>query len=500
MTPEMQFASLLRHEVLDLIAGTFFLFSGVVALLFAMMVHKKEARILIWIGLWSAMYGFVDLASSPIVTSAMPQRFELARQLSLVCCRVLMIVPATLAFRELTQGALRRFVQALLIINLTIALVAISWFLVSGSQNIFFFYNELFTIPGLVAVIVTSCVPKLSERYLLISRNWVLIAGAVIFSAEALCVNILRLLNYNVPRIYGTLGFAVLLLSFAYTALQMIDSNERRLLSIDNELAIARHLQFSILPGAAPEVPSLSITALYEPMTAVAGDFYDFLPIDDHRVGFLIADVSGHGVPAALFASMIKVAMQTVNNCASDPGEVLKRLRSVLNRNLRGQFVTAGYLWIDTEAGFARYSAAGHPPLILWRSLDDALYRIESNGLLFGMDLDSEYPVRQIRLEAGDRLLLYTDGITEAENGVGEQFGDGRLEQVMRDNSSCTVAQLSERLLAEIRAWTPEATTLQDDITLIAIDVLNVDVPSRQSTHIQTSGVLIPACSAGPLP
>ena len=185
MTPEMQFASLLRHEVLNLIAGSFFLFSGVVALLFARVVHKQEARILIWIGLWSAMYGFVDLAYSPLVTSAMPHKFELARQLSLVCCRFLITVPATLAFLELTRGALRRLVQALLIIGLTIGLVAISWFLISGSQNIFFFY-ELFTIPGLVAVIVTSCVPKLSKRYLLISRNWVLIAGALIFSAEAL--------------------------------------------------------------------------------------------------------------------------------------------------------------------------------------------------------------------------------------------------------------------------------------------------------------------------
>ena len=116
------------------------------------------------------------------------------------------------------------------------------------------------------------------------------------------------------------------------------------------------------------------------------------------------------------------------------------------------------------------------------------------------MDLDSEYRVRQIRLAASDRFLLYTDGITEPENEVAEQFGDGRLEQVMRDNSSCTVAQLSERLLAEIRAWNPKATTLQDDMTLIAIDVLSLDVPGRQSTHIQTSGVLIPACSAGPLP
>jgi len=496
MTPEAQFAMLLRHEVLNLIAGSFFLFSGMAALLFAAVVHKREARILIWIGLWSAMYGFVGLGYSPIVTSAMPPRFGLAPQLFLLCCRVLMIVPAFLAFRELTRGALRRFAQALLLIVVTVALVEISWFLVSASQNIFFFYNELFTIPVLVAVIVTSCVPQLAERYLVISRSWVLIAGALIFSAEALWAIMVRPLNHNLPRIYDTLGFAVLLLSFAYTALQMIDSNERRLISIENELALARQLQFSIVPDAAPQVTGLRITALYEPMTAVAGDFYDFLPIDDHRVGFLIADVSGHGVPAALIASMIKVAVQTVNHCASDPGVVLKRLRSILNPNLQGQFVSAAYLWIDTEAGSARYSAAGHPPLICWRSLEDRLYRIESNGLLFGMELDSDYPVRQIRLAPGDRFLLCTDGITEPENHAGEPFGDGRLEQLMRENSSCTVAQLSEHLLAEMRAWNPEATTLQDDMTLIAIDVLSVGVPSLQATGFQTTEFLIESDSA----
>ena len=165
--------------------------------------------------------------------------------------------------------------------------------------------------------------------------------------------------------------------------------------------------------------------------------------------------------------------MQTVNDCASDPAEVLNRLRSILNQNLRGQFVSAAYLWIDTEAGLARYSAAGHPPLICWRFLDDELYRIESNGLLFGMDVDSEYPVREIPLAAGDRFLLYTDGVPEPENEAGEQFGDSRLEQVMRDNCPRTVAELSKRLLAEIRVWKSQAITLHDDITLIAIDILD---------------------------
>jgi phosphoserine phosphatase RsbU/P len=224
----------------------------------------------------------------------------------------------------------------------------------------------------------------------------VLTIAALIFSAEALWVNIARPLNYEVPHIYDALGFGVLLLSFAYTALEVIISNERRLLSIENELAIARDLQFSILPCVGPKIPSLRIAAVYEPMTAVAGDFYEFLPIDEHRVGFLIADVNGHGVPAALVASMIKVAAQTVNVCASDPAEVLKRLGNILNHNLRWQFVSAAYLWIDTEAGLARYSAAGHPPLLYWRSVDDALHRIESNGLLFGTDLESGYPAREI--------------------------------------------------------------------------------------------------------
>src|SRR6202044_930156 len=130
-----------------------------------------------------------------------------------------------------------------------------------------------------------------------------------------------------------------------------------RLLSIENELAIARDLQTSTLPSGVPEMKSLRISAAYCPMTAVAGDFYEFIPVDEKRVGFLVADVTGHGVPAALIASMIKVAMQSVMTCADEPREVLRGLNRILYRLLCDQFVSAAYLWLDTGNCKALYSA-----------------------------------------------------------------------------------------------------------------------------------------------
>ena len=291
------------------------------------------------------------------------------------------------------------------------------------------------------------------------------------FAAQALYANLASLTRWNNPAIASSLGFAVLLLSFGYTAVSMIVSDEGRLLSIDKELEIARQLQFSILPASAPEISGLRIAAAYEPMTAVASDLYEFVKVDDQRIGFLVADVSGHGVPAALIASMIKVAAQSVNNCASEPAEVLRRLGDILSSHLCGQLVSAAYLWIDTAARTARYSAAGHPPLLRWRAADATLTRIESNGLLFGVMPGCSYPECEIPLAGGDRFLLYTDGVTEPENAAGEPFGDSKLEQVVRDNRSKNAAELSAHLLAEVRSW-QSPSPAQDDITLIVIDVV----------------------------
>lgn len=204
-------------------------------------------------------------------------------------------------------------------------------------------------------------------------------------------------------------------------------------------------------------------------MTAVAGDFYEFIPVDDKHVGFLIADVTGHGVPAALIASMIKMATQSVIPYAAEPREVLRGLNRMLFPQLHEQLVSAAYLWLDAENRQALYSAAGHPPLLRWR--EGKLERIESNGLLFGVIADTDYPVHRLPIRPGDRLLLYTDGVVEPENALGDSFGDVRLEGVIRENQDRPPGELSEKLLSEIRNWQPVSASQEDDITLIVVDV-----------------------------
>jgi len=471
MTTEVQALAVLRGELICLFSGAFFVSSGAAAFAIAVIRRRGGVRLLVWIGLWSAIFGLNQLFQSPAIAAALPARMGPFLDLGAVSASYLTIVAAALAFLELTLGALRRLVQLLFVVDAAIAVAGIATYLATGNAGMFIVPNQMMAVTGLVSLLITLAVPSLTRRYLVLSHSRVLTIGSFLFAAESLWANAVAPLKIHVPAILDSLGFAVLLFSFGYVALDMILTNERRLLSIDSELRIARQLQFSLLPQGAPRLPGLRIAAAYEPMTAVAGDFYEFLAIDEQRSGFLVVDVSGHGVPAALIASMVKVAASSVNSCANDPAEFLRRIGNTLSGNLRGQLVSAAYLWMDVGSRVARYSAAGHPPLIRWRTTDGALVRIESNGLLFGVRQGCDYPVCELQLSLGDRFLLYTDGVTEAENAAGDAFGDGKLEQVIRAQQSATPMELTRALVAELRAWLPPSDMQQDDLTLIVVDV-----------------------------
>ena len=202
-----------------------------------------------------------------------------------------------------------------------------------------------------------------------------------------------------------------------YAATRRVLANERLLFSLGEEMRAATRIQSSILPRTKPEMRSFHLAVRYAPMTAVAGDFYDFLVIRPGCLGIVVADVTGHGVPAALVASMVKVAVSAHTDVGAEPGKVIAGLNSTLCRHAQGQYASAVYVALDQARRVGCYSAAGHPPLLLWHRTARTLLEFNEGGLLLRVRPSEEYAQTEFTLEAGDRLLVYTDGLVEAVNG-----------------------------------------------------------------------------------
>ena len=467
-----QVLAMLRGQLVNIMSGAVFLFIGLASCSLAAVRRRGGVRIFVWLGIWSGLWGARLLAESAAVVAALPHWVQISVPFLRIAVTYLLLPVASLAWLELSAGKFRHFLRTLIFISLAIGVTGIGIFVITGFGDKLIPYNNLLAAAALLVLVIIVVVPALSRKFLTLPNRAVMVAGTLVFAAEALYFSLSRLLHYHTPttRFTGSLGLAVLLFSFGYVAVQIVLASERRLLSIENELAIARDIQTSILPGDSPSIKNLRVAAAYRPMTEVAGDFYEFIPVNHNCIGFLVADVTGHGIPAALIAAMIKVAMQSLVPHAHDPRRVLRGLNGVLSAQMGPQLVSAAYLWVDTENRIALYSAAGHPPLLHCRG--DELNRIESNGLLLGVLPDSEYPVCDMAILPGDRFLLYTDGVSEPENALGDSFGEFKFEQVVRNNQLRPPSELLDRLLTEIRHWQPASMAQHDDITLIAIDVL----------------------------
>jgi phosphoserine phosphatase RsbU/P len=246
---------------------------------------------------------------------------------------------------------------------------------------------------------------------------------------------------------------------------------ERQLEAIRSEMDSARQIQLSILPQTIPQIAGLEIAANYIPMTSVAGDFYDFALVDDHRIGVLVADVSGHGMPAALIASMLKIAFAAQAGQASDPVRVLAGLNQALHGKFQGHYVTAAYALIDTQNQTLCYAGAGHPPLLVREGASGDVRSVLENGLFLGYFPNAAYSALEVPFRKGDWLILYTDGIPEMMNAAEEQFGQARLEQYLKAHATTPVSAFNEGLLRHLAEWSGNTSGQEpdDDVTLLAI-------------------------------
>jgi sigma-B regulation protein RsbU (phosphoserine phosphatase) len=250
------------------------------------------------------------------------------------------------------------------------------------------------------------------------------------------------------------------------------DQLARQLLDINNELEMAREIQLSILPQELPRIPGLEIVARFIPMSSVAGDFYDFIVVDEKHVGILVADVSGHGLPAALIASMLQVALAAQSPHAFDPARVLAGLNHSLCGKFKHHFVTAAYIFVDMDKNSMRYAGAGHPPLLLWRASAGCASEVLENGLLLGLFPNATYSLIEIPLEPGDKAVLYTDGILETRSLSEDEFGSARFKTFLESNYKLKADEFVDLLLHELKSWSgrPKGDGQQDDITVVMVD------------------------------
>jgi sigma-B regulation protein RsbU (phosphoserine phosphatase) len=429
---------------------------GLVAAAFSA-IRRRHDPILIYLALFAILYGLriwiqTDLLDLTMLGSSFFPRFRSAMNFAIP-------IPAFLFLHA--AGLLhRRDKIAAYVLGIVLGLLAIAT-LAFGPHHILDLIDNVLIIAGLSTLALRSLgKSSVNPDFVLVRR------GLLIWLAFVFWENMQSVLGFQF-RDVEPFGFVAFLGALGYVAARQILLRDQQLNEIQKELEVAKRIQLSILPAAFPNSANFRVAALYLPMTSVAGDFYDFIVADNYQAGLLIADVSGHGVPAALIASMVKVAATSQRANADDPARLLAGMNAVLCGNTQNQFVTAAYVHLDSGARELRYSAAGHPPMLLLR--DGKVKEVVENGLMLAAFDFATYSTATQRLEPGDRLLLYTDGIVEATSAGGEFFGQESLSALLRQTAGVSPAEAADRIISTAQQW---AATQDDDLTVLMCDYI----------------------------
>lgn len=252
--------------------------------------------------------------------------------------------------------------------------------------------------------------------------------------------------------------------------LKIAAQSQSDLAMLKNEMELAQSIQQSLLPDSVPEYPGLRISTRYRSMINVGGDFYDFR-LQENGIGAILADVSGHGVPAALIVSVVKMAFWFQKENLALPEKLLRNMNEILMGNIGNEFVTGCYFFIDTHRNKLIVGNAGHPPILLWKNASRDLQKIRPFGRLLGIMPDAEFESEQVSLDPGDRILVYTDGVYETSDRAGDHFGERRLHDFIAEHAQLAGNEFADQLIKTVTEWSGGEEQIDDDIAIIVVDI-----------------------------
>ena len=456
--------NLARRDIYEIIFGTFLSIIGLAMIALSLLRWKANDLSLISFGMLCFLYGARTRAFEFLFDIPLPFWSYMAWFIT-----YLVPIPAWLFSEQFLgkgwKSSIRRLWQIQIVFSITAILVGVYL----QKPYAAWAANNIMVIIGIVVVLSNFFQPTL-----LWSRELkVLRFGFFLLAATGLIENIAPFMKKGIEISYlEGFGLIIFIGCLGYAVAHRFFQNEKELIAISHELETARQIQSFILPDESIHIEGLSLAARYVPVASVAGDFYDFAKVDKNRLGILVADVSGHGVPASLISSMVKIAFASSTTHASNPAEVLDGINQVLCGKLESDFVTAGYLFLDIEEKNMIYAGAGHMPLLLWRPAEQKIYEFREKGTILGQFEDIQFKNIRFALKPDDRIILYTDGIVETSNTTHTLFGFDRLKEFIVSNAQLPAGQFADALIRQLFNWSgkPSEEALDDDLTLIVAD------------------------------
>jgi len=242
---------------------------------------------------------------------------------------------------------------------------------------------------------------------------------------------------------------------------------------MERELQVAREVQAGLLPRETPQVPGWEFAARWQPAREVAGDYYDFIPLDEGKLGLVIADVSDKGMPAALFMALTRSIVRASMGHAPSPADGIAQANQLICADsTSGMFVTLFYAVLNPTTGEITYVNAGHNPPLLYRADQDELTELTRTGMALGVVVDSPFEQRTVHLNAGEFILLYTDGVTDTTDAHLQDFGMERLRRVVLDQRRAPAADIMAALGQAIDDFAGSAAPF-DDIAIVVTKCLS---------------------------